>query len=176
MSILLTQKARIFDSLSSRSTSGQQEKHHTRNLQHRSHGTMDICVKRMCMEKACTQLPRPLSSMIYRILKTSENPWLHSRTVRGQKRGARPEDGFFSPAPTRLLLSRVNKPTPTKQHTRPENTMTSRPDVNESTEITSPPQRRTGARRGPRVSNACVNCRRRKVCGGAGFPFCETCH
>jgi hypothetical protein len=84
---------------------------------------------------------------------------------------------------TRILFSRANtaspfpreQSTPTKQHIRPENTMTSRPDV-ESTETTSPPQRRTGARRGPRVSNACVNCRRRKVCGidWAGFPFRET--
>ena len=87
------------------------------------------------------------------------------------RRGGNQTERILSSAPTRLLLSRVLKQR--TNNTSTTNTMSSRPDVNESTEITSP--RRTTARRGPRVSNACVNCRRRKVCG-SGFPVARrTC-
>lgn len=87
------------------------------------------------------------------------------------RRGGNQTERILSSAPTRLLLSRVLKQR--TNNTSTNTTMSSRPDVNESTEITSP--RRTTARRGPRVSNACVNCRRRKV-RGSGFPVARrTC-
>jgi hypothetical protein len=130
----------------------------------------DGIVKRMCMELstayrlACNF--RDLAIDCHRIPKLSE-----SRRVAlfAGRRGELSSRRILSSASTRLLLSRAFEQATNNTST---NTMSSRPDVNESTETTSP-QRRTGARRGPRVSNACVNCRRRKVCGRAGFPCCK---
>jgi hypothetical protein len=82
----------------------------------------------------------------------------------GRRGGKIRTDSFFR---ARQTASPFPCDQSTTNNTSTDN-MTSRPGVNESTEITSP--RRTSARRGPRVSNACVNCRRRKVCG-SGFPL-----
>jgi hypothetical protein len=84
-----------------------------------------------------------------RILSTFEQS--RAPTVRlGRQRDC----GSFLP---RGLLSPEHQPTPPPQH----NTAMSAATTHEPTEITSP--QRPGIRRGPRVSNACVNCRRRKV-------------
>lgn len=57
------------------------------------------------------------------------------------------------------LLSSARAACPEHQHQSQQYSMSS--VAHEPTEVTSP--QRPGIRRGPRVSNACVNCRRRKV-------------
>jgi hypothetical protein len=87
--------------------------------------------------------------VLLRILTTFEQSPARAVGL-GQQRDA---DSFLP----RGLLSPEHQPTPQPQRDTAMSTAT----THEPSEITSP--QRPGIRRGPRVSNACVNCRRRKV-------------